>query len=150
VICRGWERGDKTYWWCFENLVARDRLSLLKDLVRYSLRGRAAIRHVVLDTEIVVGAARVVAGGEEDTTISLVLADDVGSSRSGEDTVLSDNELLDAVGSTNLENDLDGLGGEISSVTTDDKGLALGVNRIEDRLDEVLCVVLEGPSALFS
>lgn len=90
------------------------------------------------------------AGGEEDTTISLVLADDVGSSRSGEDTVLSDNELLDAVGSTNLENDLDGLGGEISSVTTDDKGLALGVNRIEDRLDEVLCVVLEGPSALFS
>ena len=82
------------------------------------------------------------AGSEKDTAVRLVLADDVGGGGGGEDSVLANDELRDAVRRTNLQNGLDGLGGEVTAIATNDKCLALGVDRVEDGLNEVLGVVL--------
>lgn len=79
------------------DLVAGDRLRLLKDLVGDILRSRTAVRDVVLDTEIRVRASGVVAGGEKNTAVRLVLADDVGSGGGREDGVLANDELGDTV-----------------------------------------------------
>lgn len=81
-------------------------------------------------------------GSEEDTAVRFVLADDVGCCWSGEDTVTADDELGDAIGSTDLKDDLYGIGREVSSVATKDNSLSRRVDRVEDRLDEVLCVML--------
>lgn len=83
------------------------------------------------------------AGGKQDTSDCLVLADDIGSSGGGQDGVLSDDELLDAVSRSDSENDLHGLRGEITAITTDDESGAFCIDRVEDGLDEVLCVVLQ-------
>ena len=82
-------------------------------------------------------------GSEKDATVGLVLSDDVGGSRGGENAVLSDDELCDAIGRADLEDGLDGLWREVATVTADNEGLALGVDRVKDGLDEVFCVVLE-------
>lgn len=64
---------------------------------------------------------RVVAGSQEDTSSSLADADDMAGSRSREDTILADDKLLDSVCGTNLGNELDGLGVEVATVTTNDE-----------------------------
>ena len=79
---------------------------------------------------------------EKDTSVCLVLADDVGGGGGGEDSVLANDELRDAVRRTNLQNGLDGLGGEVATVSADDDGLPLCIDRVKDGLDKVLCVVL--------
>lgn len=81
----------------FDNLVDADGLGLLIDLIRDVFRSWSTVRDVVLDTEIVVGSTGVVTGGEEDTAVGLVLPDDVGSSRGGEDTVLSDDQFRNTI-----------------------------------------------------
>lgn len=127
----------------FNDLVAGDRLRLLKDLVGDILRSRTAVRDVVLDAEIRVRASGVVAGGEKDTAIRLVLADDVGSSGSREDGVLADDELGDTVRRADLQDGLDGLRGEEATVSANNDGLSVKVDGIEDSLDEVLGIVLK-------
>lgn len=64
---------------------------------------------------------RVVAGSQEDTSSSLAKTDNMASSGSRKDTVLADDELLDAVCSTNLGNKLDNLGVPVATVATDDE-----------------------------
>ena len=81
-------------------------------------------------------------GSEEDAAIGLVLADDVRGGGRGEDGILANDELGNAVGRADLENGLDGFGGEVATVATDDNGLALGLDGVEDCLDEVLGVML--------
>jgi hypothetical protein len=126
-----------------EILVLRDRLGLFKDFVCDTFGCRATVLHVVLDTKVIVGSTGVVAGGEEDATIRLALADQVGPSGRGENTVLADDELLDAVSGTDLENRLHGLLHEEPAVTADDEGVGDGVKSIEDCLNEVLGIVLQ-------
>ena len=82
------------------------------------------------------------AGGQEDTTIRFVLADDVRRGGGGEDTVLANDELGDTVGRTDLEDRLDSLWREIPAIATDDESLSGGVDGVEDGLDEVLGVML--------
>lgn len=63
----------------------------------------------------------VVAGSQKDTTSSLPLADDMAGSWRRQDTVLADEELLDAVCGTNLGNQLDHLGVIETTVATNDE-----------------------------
>ena len=81
-------------------------------------------------------------GSEEDTAVRLVLADDVRGGGRGEDGILADDELGNAVGRANLQDSLDSFGGEVATVATDDNGLSLGLDGVEDCLDEVLGVML--------
>jgi len=83
-----------------------------------------------------------VACGQEDTTIGLILANDVGGCRGREDTVSANNELLDPVGGGNLENLLDGRLGIVPPITSYDNSGTLGRGGIENGLDEVLSVML--------
>lgn len=64
---------------------------------------------------------RVVAGSQEDTSGSLAKANDMTGSGSGENAVLADDELLDAVGGTNLGNQLDHLRVPVSAIATNDE-----------------------------
>lgn len=83
-------------------------------------------------------------GGEEDATGSLSYPDDMAGSRSTEDTVLTDQQLLDAVCGTDLGDLLGDLGVPETTVTTNDEESTLGAlrNRLEDAGDERLGVVL--------
>ena len=83
------------------------------------------------------------AGREENATVGLVLADNVGSGRGREDCVLADDELGHTVGRADLKDDLDGLGGEVTTIAADDDSLAFGVDGIKNGLNEVLRVVLQ-------
>lgn len=82
--------------------------------------------------------SRVVTGGEQDTASGLPDPDDMAGSRCAEDTVLTDQQLLDAVGSTDLCNLLGNLRVPVTSITSNDKEgtlRALG-DRLEDADDE--------------
>jgi hypothetical protein len=67
----------------------------------------------------------VVACGEEDTASRLSNSDNMAGSRRTQDSILTDEQFLDTVCSTNLCNQLDHLWIPISSVTTNDKKRAL-------------------------
>ena len=85
---------------------------------------------------------------EEDTAVGVVLSDHVGCGRGRQDRVLADNEFLHPVGGTDLQDGLDGLGGEITTVAPDDERRTLGVDGIKNGLDKVLGVVLQGEVCL--
>lgn len=64
---------------------------------------------------------RVVAGSQKDTASGFSLADDMAGSGCGQNAVLADKKLLDAVGSTDLGNQLDHLGVPETTITTNDE-----------------------------
>jgi len=125
-----------------QDFVLGDTLCLLEDPICDILGRRATVRHIVLDTKVVVGSARIVACGQEDTAVSLVLADDVGSCRSRENTVSANDKLLDPVGGGNLENLLDSGLRIVPPIAPYNNGGTLGRGGIEDSLDKILGVVL--------
>jgi hypothetical protein len=86
----------------------------------------------------------VVTGGEQDTTGGLPDPDDMTGSWCAEDTILADQELLDAVGSTDLCDLLCDLRVPVATITTNDKESVLSAlrNRLEDADDERFGVVL--------
>ena len=125
-----------------EDLVFVDLLGALVDRLGDALGGGAAVADVVLDAEVLVRAAGVVAGGEDDAAVGAVLADDVGGGGGGEDAALADEHAAEAVGGGHLQRDLDDLAVEVAAVAADHQRLAGEVlERVEDRLDEVLDVV---------
>jgi hypothetical protein len=63
-----------------------------------------------------------VAGSQQDTTSGLAYADDVASSWCAEDAILTDQQLLDAIGGTDLGDQLSDFGVPVTTVTTDDEG----------------------------
>ena len=67
----------------------------------------------------------IVTGGQEDTTSSFSDADNVTGSGSAENAILTDDQLLDAICSTNLCNQLADLRVPKSSITTNDKERAI-------------------------
>lgn len=109
-----------------EDFVLGNTLCLLEDPICHILRCRAPVRHIVLDTKVVVGSARIVACGQEDTAIGLILADDVGGCRGRENTVSANDKLLDPVGGSNLENLLDGRLGIVPPITAYNNSGTLG------------------------
>lgn len=124
------------------DFVLGNTLCLLEDPICHIFRRRAPVRHIVLDTKVVVGSARIVACGQEDTTIGLILANDVGGCRGRENTVSANNKLLDPVGGGNLEDLLDSRLGVVPPITAYDNSGTLGRGGIEYGLDEVLSVML--------
>lgn len=65
--------------------------------------------------------ARVVAGSEEDAAGCFAFTDDMACGRSAEDAILTDEEFLDAIGSSNLCNLLNYLRIVVSPISTNDK-----------------------------
>ncbi len=125
-----------------EDLVLVDLLGALVDRLGDPLGGGAAVADVVLDAEVFLRAAGVVAGGEDDAAVGAVLADDVGGGGGGEDAALPDQHPAEAVGGGHLQRDLDDLAVEVAAVAADHQRLAGEVlQAVEDRLDEVLHVV---------
>lgn len=125
------------------DLVRGDGLGLLEHLVGDTLGRGSTVGQVVLDSKVLGGTAGVVAGGEEDTTGGLPDADQVAGSGGGHDAILADEELLHAVGRSDLCNDLGDLGVVETAITTDDEGSALSAlgDGLEDGSNEVLGVV---------
>jgi hypothetical protein len=132
----------ETYGWELKSFVARNRLGLFKDLVGDILRSRSSIGNVVFDAKVSIRPPRVVTCCEEDTASSFIFPDDVRSGGSREDTVFSDDELPDAIGRPDPQNDLNGLGAKETSVSSNDQGRSFGIDRAEDRLDKILRIVL--------
>ena len=145
------------------NLVRGKGLGGLEDLVGDALGGGGTVGQVVLHTKILVRACNlvstvvvpfgipprlltsgVVAGGEQDTASSLPDPDDMAGSRGRENAVLADQQLLDAVGSTDLGDLLCDLRVPVATVTTDNEESVLSAlrNRLEDADDEGFGVVL--------
>jgi hypothetical protein len=71
----------------------------------------------------------VVAGSQEDAARRLADADEVTGSRCAHDTILADQELLDAVGSANLGDGLGDFGVPVAAITTNDEERALDAFR---------------------
>ena len=79
---------------------------------------------------------------KEDTTIGLVLPDDIRRSGSRENPVGADDKLGHIIRGGDLDNDLDGLWREITTITTNHECESLWLDGVEDCLHEVLCIVL--------
>lgn len=148
----------------FGNLVLGQGFGGSVDLVGDALGSRSTVSEVVLDTKILLRACmktrlatasteavmrkasrttRVVAGGEQDTAGSVADTNDIAGSGSAENAILADNELLDAVRSSDLSDQLNDLRVPVSAITTNDEGAALNAfgDGKEDGSHESLAVV---------
>ena len=133
------ERTDRR---CFYYFIAGDIPRLLEYFICHVLWCRTTIGNIIFDAKIMIRAPWVVAGGQQDATSSFVFANYVGGSRSGQNAVLANDKLGHAISSANLENDLNCVWRKVSTISTKDDSGALGVNRIEDGLHKVFCIVL--------
>jgi hypothetical protein len=84
-----------------------------------------------------------VAGSQEDATSGFALPNDMASCRSAQNTVLSDQELLDAIRSTDLRNQLHDLGVPVSAITANHQEAAFDAfrDREKDTRDKRLAVM---------
>ncbi len=129
-----------------DDAIARQRAAAGENSVGDLLRRRAAVGGVVLDAEIALGTARVVAGGEDDAAERAVLADHCGCRRRRQDAALPHQHLRDAVGGSHPENDLDRLPVVVAPVAAQHQRAArrrgrIVENAVEHRLDEIFQVV---------
>ena len=120
------------------DLVGRDRLALGEDRLGDVLRRRAAGADIVLDAEIAVRPAGIVARRQDDAAEGVDRADQRRDGRGRENAALADDDAAEAVGGGDLDHDLDRLAVEEAAVAAEHQRLALkALERIEDRLDEV-------------
>ncbi len=104
--------------------ILRNCLGAGEDCLGDFFRRRPAIAYIVLDAEIFGRAAGIVAGGQDETAESLVLADDVGSGGRRQNAALADEDTAKAVGRRHLDGDLHHLAIVVAAVTADHQGLA--------------------------
>ena len=125
--------------------VAIDRLGTLVKGFGKRLVGRTAIGHVVLDAEVAVGSAGVMAGRQDDAAKSYMLTDYGTRRRCGQNPILTDHDTTESSRRRHAQDDLDGDVVEIASVAAEHQGLAfLPRQTIENRLHEVLQVTRLG------
>ena len=106
------------------------------------LRRRPAIADIVFDAEIAIGPAGIVARRQDDAAEGLVFADEVRGGRRREEAALADQHPAEAVRRRHADRRLDRLAVEVAPVAADHQGLAVeAVERVEDRLDEVLDIM---------
>lgn len=132
----------KTYGISLDDLVTLDDLRNLVNLIRNTFRCRTTVRDVVLDSKVIIGASGVVARSEQDTTVRLVFADDIGCCRCGEDRIFSNDELLHPICGPDPQDSLNGLWGEVTTIASDDERRTLGSDRVEYSLDKILSIML--------
>ena len=121
-----------------EDTVLADFLRALVQRVGESLVGRAAVAEVVLDAEVVIRPAGVVAGREDDAAEGRALADHGAGCRGRQDAVLADHHAPETGGGGHAQDGLDGDIIEIAAITTEYQRLALeAFETVENRLDEV-------------
>lgn len=77
-------------------------------------------------------------GSQQNATSSFALSDDMTGCWCAQDTILTDQKLLDSVRSSNLGYQLDNLGVPVSAITADDQEASLDAfrNRKENAGDE--------------
>ena len=106
------------------------------------LRRRLPGSEVELDAEIAVLAARVVAGGQNNAEIGLVMADDVRSGRRGQEPVFAEQHQLRALRHRHFQDNGNRFIAVIAAIATEDERLARhSAERGENRLDKTLGVV---------
>lgn len=104
------QQKKKTYIRQVDLLVLLDVVGNLVDSIGHILGGRSTIGSVELDTKVIIGATGVVGSSEKDTTVGLEGSNKGRTSGRGEDGVLAENDVLDAVGSTDTDDNLGSLG----------------------------------------
>lgn len=109
-----------TYIGELDELVLGDGFGDLVNPVGDLLRCRSTIGNVELDTEIVIGSTGVMTCRQQNTTIGLLASDQSRDSWGGEDRVFAEDNVFDSITGGKLENDLNGFGGKVSSISTDD------------------------------
>mmetsp|Transcript_1872 Transcript_1872/g.3603 ORF Transcript_1872/g.3603 Transcript_1872/m.3603 type:complete len:592 (+) Transcript_1872:280-2055(+) len=124
--------------------VLLDLLGDLEDLLGHVGDRRPTVGAVVLDTEVLLRASRVVRGGEDDATERLHVADERRHAGSGHQVALGDNHLADTVRGGHAHDDGAGLVVVVPAIATEHEGLPLQFRAkgVEDGLDEVLEVAL--------
>ena len=124
------------------DLVGGDRLGMAEDRLGDILRGRSAGADVVLDAEIAVRAAGVVARRQDDPAIGGERANQRRDGGRRENAAFADDDAAEAVRRGDLDHDLDRLAVEKAPVAAEDERFALkALERIESRLNEVFEVV---------
>ena len=124
------------------DLVGGDRFGMGEDRLGDLLRGGSAGADVVLDAEIAVRAAGIVARRQDDPAIGVQGADQRRDGGGGKNAAFADDDAAEAVGRRDLDHDLDRLAVEKPPVAAEDKRFALkALKGIEGRLNEVFEIV---------
>ena len=122
--------------------IAGDRPGALIDRVGELLGRRAAIAGIVLDAEVALRPTGIVAGRQDDAAKRLVLADEVRGRWRGHEAVLPHHHAPEAIGCSHADGGLDDVRVVVAAVAADHQCLPRKtLERVEDRLDEVLRVV---------
>mmetsp|Transcript_29901 Transcript_29901/g.49336 ORF Transcript_29901/g.49336 Transcript_29901/m.49336 type:complete len:443 (-) Transcript_29901:812-2140(-) len=139
-------------WEITADLVALDRLGVLKHGVGEAVWGRTSVLAVVLDSKVLLWSTGVVTGSQDEGTKRLLpdrplFTNDGRNSWSRQKAVLANPDALDTVGNSHLGNDLDGLRVVVTSITTDEKSslIELGarsLDSVKGGLNKVFEVVL--------
>ena len=136
--------GVEVYIGVIERAVFCDRERLLVDALGYGFGRGPAVADVVLDAEVFVYTAGVVAGGENEAAERAASPDDGGNGGRRKDTAAPDEQSPKAVRGGHANDRLDGCAIVVTPVATNDQCLLLEVrpvtraHSIEDRLDKVL------------
>ena len=126
----------------FADAVAVQRLRGGVDGIGEGFGGRAAIGAIHLDAEVAIGAAGVMAGGEDDAGGGAVLADQVRGGRGGEDAAGGGDQPGHAMGGGHARDHADGAAVAVAAVAAHHQGSAGDARHgAQDRLDEALQVV---------
>jgi hypothetical protein len=124
------------------DLVGGDRLGMAEDGLGNVLWGRSAGADVVLDAEIPVRAAGIVARRQDDPAKGVQRANQRRDGGRRKNAAFADDDAAEAVRRGDLDHDLDGLAVEKAPVAAEDEHFALkALERIESRLDEVFEIV---------
>nr|GEU28481.1 hypothetical protein [Tanacetum cinerariifolium] len=119
--------------------VRGDRFGAREDRFGDRLRSRAAVGDVVLDAEVAVRAARIVAGRQHDAARRAMLADHAAHGRGGQHAALPHQHPGVAMGGRHAQDDLDRFAVMVAAVAADDQRLAGHVaQRVEHALHEIL------------
>mmetsp|Transcript_17958 Transcript_17958/g.38575 ORF Transcript_17958/g.38575 Transcript_17958/m.38575 type:complete len:228 (-) Transcript_17958:206-889(-) len=134
----------QVYIWQISKLQGGNLHGLPIDLVSDPLRRRLTSTVVELNAKIIVRAAGVVAGSHEKTTVQLPAANEGRHGWRCCQSVLTNDDLFEAVSSSKLDDDLGSFLAIVATVATKSKGLALDLiaKCTEKRLHPVGKIVL--------